>query len=101
MLKEHDMRRGMSGHTVASLFGQGVGKMGEALRLDRGQIEVVDDKMAEVLRHKSPAERIRIGFAIWTSTRNMLVVQLRKTHPAWDRERIEQEVARRLSHGFV
>ena len=75
--------------------------MGKPLRLDRGQIEVVDDKMAEVLRHKSPAERIRIGFSIWTSARNMLVVHLKKTHPAWDRERIEQEVARRLSHGSI
>mgnify|MGYP003416368647 FL=1 len=32
------------------------------MRLDKGQIEVVDDAMAEVLRHKTPAERIHIGF---------------------------------------
>ena len=32
------------------------------MRLDAGQIEVVDDIMAEVLRHKTPAERLRIGF---------------------------------------
>jgi hypothetical protein len=75
--------------------------MGEALRLDRGQIEAVDDEMAEVLRHKSPAERIRIGFAIWTSARNMLAVHLKKTHPEWDREKIGKEVARRLSHGSI
>lgn len=31
------------------------------MRLDNGQIEVVDDAMAEMLRHKTPAERIRIG----------------------------------------
>lgn len=31
------------------------------MRLDEGQIEVVDDATAEVLRRKTPAERIRIG----------------------------------------
>jgi hypothetical protein len=71
------------------------------LRLDRGQIEVVDDTIAEVLRRKTPAERIRIGFTIWTSARNMLMVHLRKTHPEWSGPRIEQEVARRLSHGAL
>ena len=32
------------------------------MRLDSGQIEVVDDAMAEVLRRKEPWERIAIGF---------------------------------------
>jgi hypothetical protein len=72
-----------------------------ALRLDPGQIEVVDDTMAEILRHKTPAERIRIGFSLWTSARDMLMTHLKKTHPDWDKGRIEKEVARRLSHGAV
>ena len=76
------------------------GKMG-ALRLDPGQIEVVDDAMAEILRRKTPAERIRIGFALWTSARDMLLTHMEKTHPDWDKSRIEKEVARRLSHGAV
>jgi len=71
------------------------------LRLDQGQIEVVDDIMAEILRHKTPAERIRIGFAMWTSARHMLMTHLKKTHPDWDNGRIEKEVARRLSHGAI
>ena len=71
------------------------------LRLDPGQIEVVDDTMAEILRHKTPAERIRIGFTLWTSARNMLLTHLRKTHPEWNDDRVEKEVARRLSHGAV
>ena len=41
--------------------------------MDPGQIEVVDDKMAEILRQKSPAERIRIGFMLWTSAHDMLM----------------------------
>ena len=71
------------------------------LRLDPGQIEVVDDTMAEILRHKTPAERIRIGFAMWTSARHMLMTHLKKNHPDWDNGRIEKEVARRLSHGAI
>jgi len=75
--------------------------MRKGSRLDRGQIEVVDDKMAEVLRRKTPAERIRIGFGLWTSARDMLLVNLKKTYPEWDAERLNREVAKRLSHGAV
>ncbi len=70
-------------------------------RLDRGQIEVIDDVMAEILRRKTPAERIRIAFDIWTSTRNMLITYLKNIHPEWNGEKIEREVARRLSHGAI
>ena len=71
------------------------------LRLDRGQIEVVDDAMAEVLRCKTPAQRIGIGFALWTSAHGMLITYLKRTHPEWSTEMVEKEVARRLSHGAV
>ncbi|MBU4185273.1 MAG: hypothetical protein KKI12_05210 [Proteobacteria bacterium] len=72
--------------------------MKKALRLDRGQIEVVDDAMAEVLRRKTPAERIRIGFSIWISAYNMLMVHMKKTHPEWNTERLNKEVAGRLGY---
>ena len=71
------------------------------LRLDRGQIEVVDDIVAEILRQKTPSERIRIGFNMWTSARNMLMAYLKNSHPEWNQEMIVKEVAKRLSHGSV
>lgn len=71
------------------------------MRLDRGQIEVVDDQMAEVLRDKTRAERIRIGFNLWTSARNMLMAHLKSTHPEWNEDRVNREVAGRLSRGAV
>ena len=71
------------------------------LRLDPGQIEVIDDALAEVLRRKTAPERIKIGFDLWTSARDMLMVYLKKTHPEWSLEIVEKEVARRLSHGVV
>ena len=73
--------------------------MKKALRLDRGQIEVVDDALAEVLRRKTPAERIHISFSIWISAHNMLMVHMKKTHPEWNTERLNKEVAVRLAHG--
>lgn len=69
------------------------------MRLDDGQIEVVDDAMAGVLRRKTPAERLAIGFALWESARTMLTSHLASTHPDWDARRVSREVARRLSHG--
>lgn len=75
--------------------------MDRALRLDPGQIEVVDEAMAEILRRKTPAERIRIGFMLWTSARNMLRTHLKQTHPEWSVEIVEKEVIKRLSHGTV
>lgn len=71
------------------------------MRLDSGQIEVLDDSMAEVLKKKQPAERIRIGFDIWTSAHDMLTVHIRETHPDWDGERVDREVARRFLHGAL
>ena len=71
------------------------------IRLDRGQIEIVDEAMAHVLSRKTPAERISIGFNIWISAHNMLITHLRKSHPEWDERILNKEVARRLSHGTL
>jgi hypothetical protein len=57
--------------------------------------------MAEVLRRKTPAERISIADNLWESAYNMLLSHIGKTHPEWDSGRLKKEVARRLSHGAV
>ena len=71
------------------------------MRLDDGQIEVIDNVMAEIFRRKTPAERIRIGFNLWSSARRMLICHLGKLHPEWDRKRVEEEVAGRFLHGSL
>ena len=71
------------------------------MKPDWRRIEVVDEAMAEVLRRKTPAERIAIGFGLSRSARMMLQAQLAERHPEWDRQRVDREVARRLSHGAV
>lgn len=71
------------------------------MRLDAGQIEVLDDQVAEILRAKSGTERLRIAHAMWSSARQMLWHYLRSEHPDWDESQVQREVARRLSHGAV
>jgi len=61
--------------------------------------EVVADEMAAVFKSKTPAERLRIAFGLWTSTRTMLERLLRSQHPGWDDRAVKAEVARRMSHG--
>jgi hypothetical protein len=71
------------------------------MKLDQRQIEVMDDIQAEILKKKTPAERIRIGASFWTSAFGMLTAHLRSIHPEWSEETVRREVARRLSHGAV
>jgi hypothetical protein len=42
---------------------------------DWRRIEVVDEATAEVLRRKTPAQRIAIGFGLWQSARKSLLSQ--------------------------
>ena len=71
------------------------------MRVDRRQIEVLDDRMAEILRRKTGAERLAIAFGLFSSARRMVISMLRAEHPDWDEQQINAEAARRLSHGAV
>jgi hypothetical protein len=65
------------------------------------RIEVMDDLMAEVLRQKTPAERLAISHGMWRFARELLRSALRAQHPDWSEEQVHRETARRLSHGAV
>jgi hypothetical protein len=71
------------------------------MRLDPGQIEVMDDQVAEILRQKTGAERLAIVSSMYASARRMLISHLGATHPEWSDEQVNHEAARRLSHGAV
>jgi len=71
------------------------------MRLDPGQIEVMDDQMAAVLRSKTGAERLKIANDMFRFARQLIASGLRAEHPDWDEPRIGRETARRLSHGAV
>ncbi|MDB5300127.1 MAG: hypothetical protein JWO87_1790 [Phycisphaerales bacterium] len=68
-------------------------------RLDPGQIEVVDDAVAEILRRKTPAERVAMAFAANRTVRLVIEGQLRTRHPNWDQTLVMREVARRMTRG--
>ena len=67
----------------------------------RPVVEVMDERMADMLRRKSPQDRLAIAFGMWTTARELLRGSIAYDHPAWTRERIESEIAWRISHGVV
>ena len=50
--------------------------MTKPFRLDAGQIEVVEARMAEVFRTKTPAQRLAIGFELRRSAKRLLQAHL-------------------------
>ncbi len=62
-------------------------------------IEVVDDSLADVLKSKSPAERIMIVAAANRTARILAAAGARFLHPEWDEPQIQAEVARRVAGG--
>jgi hypothetical protein len=68
-------------------------------RLDAGQIEVVDEEVAQVLRKKTPTERIGMVLAANRTMRLVIEGSLRTRHSDWKDDQIKKEVARRMSGG--
>ena len=64
-------------------------------------VEIIDEMMVDLLRRKTPAERLNIASGMWESARVMIRGVLRQEHPEWSDEMIVQEIARRISHGKV
>ena len=63
--------------------------------------EMVSDQMAQVLRRKTGAERLRIASGMFSSARRMIISMLRTEHPDWGMRQVNKEAARRLSHGAI
>jgi hypothetical protein len=68
-------------------------------RLDAGQIEVVDDNVAEVLRRKTPAQRLEMIFAANRLMRSFIEGAIRTWNPDWTDREVREELARRMSRG--
>jgi hypothetical protein len=68
---------------------------------EKRDTDVVDDEMTRILRRMTGAERLKIANGMFVSARRMLASHLATEHPDWDQDRIEQETARRISHGAV
>ena len=68
-------------------------------RLDPGQIEVVDDAVADVLRRKTPAQRVEMMRAANRTMRLLIAGHVRTRHPDWTDDAVAAEVARRMLRG--
>ncbi len=71
------------------------------MKIDKRNIEIIDDTMAKIFREKTPQQRLAIAFGMWSSARKQLTNYLRSEHPDWDDSMIQEEVVKRLSHGAV
>ena len=71
------------------------------MKLDPRNIEAMDDTMAEVYRHKSVPERLRIADGMFAFARKMILGQVKAAHPDWTDTQVVRETAKRLSNGTV
>jgi hypothetical protein len=62
-------------------------------------IEVIDDPLVDVLRHKTPAEKIEMIAAANRTARLLAAAGVRYHHPDWDDARVQSEVIKRVSGG--
>lgn len=59
------------------------------------RVEVLDEAMVEVLRQKTPAERVAMVFDAEQTLLAMLGANLRASYPNWTDTQVNQEIARR------
>lgn len=62
-------------------------------------LEVVDDELAEVLRRKTPAEKIIMISAANRTARMLAAAGIRYQHPDWDDTQVQTEIIRRVCGG--
>jgi hypothetical protein len=67
-----------------------------AMWLDPQRYEIVDDEMVEVLRTKTPDEKLAIAEGMWQMARDLIRDMLRHDHPDWSETQVEEATARRL-----
>lgn len=62
-------------------------------------IEVIDDKIVEILRAKTPAEKVKMISAAHRTARLLAAAGIRYQHPNWSEEQVQAEAVRRVSCG--
>lgn len=62
-------------------------------------IEVVDERIAAILRTKTPTERLEMVFKAYGFARRLAETGARHVHPTWTDDQIRIDVNRRMSRG--
>ncbi len=63
------------------------------------KIEWLDDAMVEVLRNKTPAERLAMAFDCNRTARLVIAAHFRANNPTWTEDEILAAVAKRMLDG--
>ena len=63
------------------------------------KLEVIDDRVVEILRKKTPAERLAIVDGLWRFARDQIHAIIAREHPDWPEDEVRRQVARRMSQG--
>ncbi len=64
-------------------------------------IDIMDDAMADILRQKTPLQRLQIAGRMWQSARVMIRGSICTSHPEWTERQVNRELIRRISHGVI
>lgn len=66
------------------------------MRLDDGQIEVMDEVMVPILRARTGAQRVQSMFDMMEFGRDTVLTAIRAQHPQWNAAQVRREAIRRL-----
>ena len=67
--------------------------------LDPKRYEIMDEEMSDIIRAKTPDERLAIAESMWRMARRLIRGTLRQDYPQWSEEELDKEAARRMSSG--
>ncbi len=59
-------------------------------------VELMDPMMVEIMRNKTPAQRLAIAFRMWDSARLIVKGGVKYQHPDWTDQEVEREISRRM-----
>ena len=71
--------------------------MSDDLIRDVSRTDMVDSRVAAILRAKSGMERLRLAHEAWELAHARLTAFLAARHPEWDTHQVQSAVAKRLS----
>lgn len=60
------------------------------------RLEVVDDQIAEVLRGKSPSQRLAMAFSANRTARQLILAGIKHQHADWTEQQVTSELTRRM-----
>lgn len=63
-------------------------------------VEVMEPMMVEVMRNKSPSERLAIGFRMWDSALAIVTASVRRQNPHWSEGKLQEEISIRMRGRF-